>query len=361
MLREITTDEIIFRNVVSAKEGVIEYTDGKWYKPASEIKKAAENTGRSPLGTGTHEDWRDIGYVDKPKNGKPYKRGQMLRDWHFTKSLMTEEEMKTLLTGKKMDVSIGYRSDEVQMAGKHYTLPYDGVNTNISIDHFLWTQQGKCSEKDGCGLRRSDSADAIRYDAVVSLNKEDDKMDVERLLNEIRGDAEDAIKACVAKKTKVLAKEHPDWENKKVVAAAYSYCQKGKEKGKDEGKDKEKDKKTKGDSMTTDNSEVITPPDETLKPEELKAFMTEFDKMKEIVAKLTKQDNTEDDTQPPQTPPPTVATETGEAEDNKEVISSINTLKDELKDEIKKFKEFVEKSNAKRSSSFPLRGQDENE
>jgi len=359
VLREVTEDEIIFRNVVTTKEGVFTYEDGKWYKPAFEIKKTSENTDKTPLATGTHADWREIGYVVKPKNGRHYKQGKMIRDWHFNKSEMTDSEKEELLTGKKMDVSIGYKSDDVKLAGKFLTLPYDGVNTNIDVDHFLWTQKGKCSEPDGCGLRRSDSAENIRYDSIEIIDGE--TMNYEELLKEIRGDAEDAIKACVAKQSKAIAKKNPDWENKKVVKAAYSICQKN---GKDE--DKTKEKKTKGDSILstpTDNNEGSTPPtDQTNLSEEYKSLMEEVKGIKAFIDTIKPEG--EPTTPPtteatPQTPPLIETIETGGAEEINKVITSINEFKTELKEELKNIKEFVQKATTKRSSTFPLKGQEE--
>jgi hypothetical protein len=358
MLREVTTDEIIFRNVVSAKEGVMKYHDGVWYKPADEIKKAAETTEKKALMTGTHLSPREIGYVTKPKYGKPYKRGKMIRDWHFKKSQMNKEEIEQLLTGEKMDVSMGYKTDNIKMAGTFNTMQYDGINANLEVDHFLWTHEGRCSEKDGCGLRRTDSTDEFRYDALPATFEQTDEALLEQVIFEYRGDEAKAASDCVSKKVKILAKEHPDWDRKKVIAAAYKYCKKGKEK------------ETKGDSsMTTDNNEGSTPPanEDEVSQEDIKSLMSEFKEFKVTIDSLVKQISKEDKGETPpttettsQTPPPETKPETGGEEGNKEVISSINALKTEFKEDIQKIIDIVQKSTMKRSSSFPLKGQEEN-
>ena len=34
----------------------------------------------------------------------------------------------------------------------------------------------------------------------------------------------DAVQDCVSKKISIISHEHPEWEHKKVIAVAYSYC-----------------------------------------------------------------------------------------------------------------------------------------
>jgi len=168
MLKEITDDEIIFRNVVTQKESVMTYEDGNWYKPAEVIKETALATNKRPI-RDKHFSERDIGYSTQPKFSKPYKRGQMLRDWHFDKKALTDEEIKLLTTGRKMEVSTHYKSKDIKVPGTFDSQPYDGINAQMDVEYFVWTEQGRCSESDGCGLRRTDEADiktTVRFDSI---------------------------------------------------------------------------------------------------------------------------------------------------------------------------------------------------
>lgn len=241
MLREITEDEIIFRNVITQKESVMEYEDGKWYKPAEVIKETALSTDKRPI-RDKHFSERDIGYSTKPEFGKPYKRGQMLRDWHFKKDTLTKEEIEQLLTGKKMEVSTHYNSKDLKIPGRFDKQSYDGINAEMDIKYFVWTDQGRCSEKDGCGLRRTDEAEiktVVRYDSIENEcgNCGDDNMSTRTDQDEKKEPkgkpaapekkGAEALKSCVAEKIKLLRKEGKQkGDQKQIIAHALSHCRK---------------------------------------------------------------------------------------------------------------------------------------
>jgi len=327
MLREITEDKIIFRNVVSAKEGVMEYDDGKWYKPAEEIKKASLETDIVPLVTGTHQNYREIGVVTKPKYGKPYKRGKMIRDWIFDRKKMTPEEESLLLSGEKMEVSMGYSCKDIPTKGKYLDQRYDGLNTDIKIDHFLWTSFGRCSEKDGCGLRRNDSLENVRYDSL-EMKVCEDCQDMD-LFNEmvktanIRGDEKETLKDCVGRKIGIIRKEHPEWENKQVVAVAYAYCREKQKKG-----------RKRSDSMPekTEEGEGTPPPEgEGEDKVTLEAIKKDLLSIQEFVKGLkpeTQEGSGEKLEKEEQSEPEAVDFAT--KDDIQKVLETINILKEEL-------------------------------
>ena len=246
MLKEITNDEIIFRNVVTQKESVMTYEDGNWYKPAEVIKETALATDKRPI-RDKHFSERDIGYSTQPKFSKPYKRGKMLRDWHFDKKALTEEEVKQLLTGKKMDVSTHYKSKDIKVPGTFDSKPYDGINAQMDVEYFVWTDQGRCTEQDGCGLRRTDEADiktTVRYDSISNecgncgddnmstrTDQEPEKKQVPEKKDAKPSDKKapakgaEALKSCVAAKIKTIKKEGGK-DQKQIIAQAMAQCRK---------------------------------------------------------------------------------------------------------------------------------------
>jgi len=142
-------DSIVFKAVI-AREIVHPYPEGRAYKPADELEKAAWTAEGRWVTTGKHPDAQLIlrredikGRVENPrfakdlidvKTKRPMCRG-IRADLRLYKRLVPSALIDELRGGAKKDVSIGFLYDEDKTAGEWGGEPYDFVQRNIFIDH----------------------------------------------------------------------------------------------------------------------------------------------------------------------------------------------------------------------------------
>ena len=229
---EETPDAIIYRGSVITIEKPYDYSDGRLVKTAEELVKADQLSKEDPLFLyDGHDTKRIIGFALAPKDGHSFDKGQkaVIRDIFFDKESLTSEEIALLRHPDKLftngsDLSVGYRCIDDTSVNKWLDQRVDGYSRDIVFDHLVWVKGGKgrCSYEEGCGLLRGDSLtdkETFHYDSLV--------LELSTTSNEglqsINTDATDYDSKCVGRKIKIFQKEHPDWSDDKVKAAAINY------------------------------------------------------------------------------------------------------------------------------------------
>ena len=350
----------------------MKYPDGNWYKPSAVLERASNIKGRKPLYN--EHTGKDVGYVTEPAWGKGFNNGKIVRDFHYEKNKLSHEEERQLITGEKADVSMGFDALHIKTEGVFGGEKFDGIQTDLDIDHYAWTQKGRCSEADGCGLRVTDS---VRYDSVVGETDGNDCPDCyqEYLMKRDRitdSEEQKSQKNCVGAKIKVLKKEHPDWEQDKITAAAHSYCKKNSKNGKDKPKDKDKDKEKKGDSEVSDPDGTDPATPEFNAQEAIEEIKTQFtEQLAEITNKITELTTPNEPSgkggspsgEPiVQTPPPTPQDNTnGKPTVTAEVLTQVLTGLNDLSTKIGSIEETLEAQKGRPAIELPLRGSMEKE
>lgn len=118
--------------------------------PVTDGHPKEEHNGRF-LGARTNIEFIR-GFVTNPK------ADETSRSLKATINIFAEERNKWLIedimSGRKIDGSVGFYTDEVQANGSFNDQKYEGLEINIVYDHFaiLPKGHGACSIKDGCGL-----------------------------------------------------------------------------------------------------------------------------------------------------------------------------------------------------------------
>jgi len=181
---------LVFRDVVIAREMVQEYLDGRAWKPAEELEKAAPFagprwaiSGRHPE-TGLLMDLDDIhGLIDNPrfvKNLRDHGRTErqnnrgIMVDLYVFKDRVSPNILNEILRGKRLDVSIGFtyipeESPGVVEDGPLKGETYDYIQRDIFIDHLAFgIPQGRCPMP-YCGIG-ADSVPSTTENAQSILN-----------------------------------------------------------------------------------------------------------------------------------------------------------------------------------------------
>lgn len=153
------TKGVTFHDVPFTKEMVQEYSNGKHYKPAEELKKAMDSLRGKPVTAYQHPAEKvvttmeqQVGYIvfdsvkwdDKGK--RPY------GDVFIKKNEKNKQLIKDTKEKKLEDVSVGFRCAEVNSPGVFNGEPYDIRQENFFFDHLSLVQLGRASTADGVGL-----------------------------------------------------------------------------------------------------------------------------------------------------------------------------------------------------------------
>lgn len=224
MHREEDAEQIIFRRRVVQKAGILTYPEGKYFKHPHEVEKASVDA--DILEIVDEHTGNMVGYGLKPQFGEHYRKGKAVRDLHYIKELMSEEQLNQLNKREKIELSMQYDTDIVDERGQYNDKPFDGMHQNMAYEHIAWTREGRADENYGVGIRIMDSK--IR-DSVKPETADDS-----------------GITDCVKRKIAILKKEDPSLTQKQLLGKAYGIC---------------KQKQKKGDSRMNDN--IDTPPDGT--------------------------------------------------------------------------------------------------
>lgn len=209
---EETDDKLMF-DVVLAKEIVQSYRDhGRVYKPADELKKAAEVSGSVYITDGhppagivkkQAEVYGEISSdtLDFQEDGaRVTGRAEVFKDQapdSFVKQIKDED---------RDSVSIGFYTQLDRSSGEYNDQEYDAVQRDILLDHLAILKpqnEGRCSVENGCGItqnmdeiqapvadRQSVDADPDRDkkskgDYDIAVNEPEDPRDVAEDLSEL--------------------------------------------------------------------------------------------------------------------------------------------------------------------------------
>lgn len=154
---EDTPEGTIFRDVVFAKEMVQEYSEGRAYKPALEIKKSLPSYRGKPVVAYVHPPEKvvrnlkqQVGHIifESPKfdeNGKRAYGDILVYKYH--KAFIEAMKKKRI-----EDTSIGFHAMLEKSPGIFNGVPYDYVQKDHFIDHLAVVWRGRASSKDGVGI-----------------------------------------------------------------------------------------------------------------------------------------------------------------------------------------------------------------
>lgn len=161
-----TAEQVFFPSKTLFKAMTQQYEPyGRLRKTPDEVLKAKFTDKSLPL---RDEHRQKIGTVDN----FVYRNDSWEGDIIFNKKLMQQDDINQLLSGQKKDLSIGY----------HWTLKKDnndigsdGDQTDILVDHVAWTQKGRCSSEQGCGLDSLTEERKTGHDTAILMSDCDEK------------------------------------------------------------------------------------------------------------------------------------------------------------------------------------------
>ncbi len=145
-------DEYLVMSAVIARELVQEYPEGKAFKPAEELEKAAWTADGRWVATMEHPDTGLIvrrtdvkGRIEQPEFAKditcPKTKRPMIRGIRANIKWFKDRVPRNIIDDVKSralrDVSIGFTYEEDRTPGEWEGQPYDFVQRNIFIDHLV--------------------------------------------------------------------------------------------------------------------------------------------------------------------------------------------------------------------------------
>ncbi len=154
-----TNEGITFHDVVFTKEMVQQYSNGKHYKPAEELKKALDSLRGKPVTAYVHPPEKvvtsmgqQVGHIvfDTVKWDKKGKRPY--GDVFIKKNAKNKQLIEDTKQGRLEDVSVGFRCSEVKQSGTFMGEHYDIRQENFFFDHLALVMQGRAGSEDGVGL-----------------------------------------------------------------------------------------------------------------------------------------------------------------------------------------------------------------
>lgn len=141
-----------FNQITIAREMVQDYNNVKVFKPGNELEAILDH-GENRHVTDEHPD---IGYVTSRSERKGYIENLTFTDTHELKAdlIITDRTLgDTIRSGNKREVSIGFYADKDTTAGIFGDVAYTESQINLLLDHVAITKDGRCSRKDGCGIK----------------------------------------------------------------------------------------------------------------------------------------------------------------------------------------------------------------
>lgn len=149
---------------------------GRLRKTPEEVQKAKFVEKSIPL---RNEHRQKIGFVDN----FVFKNDSWEGDVIFNKRSMNKDDIHKLLTGQKKDLSIGYQYTLVK---DNNDIGSDGDQTDLLIDHVAWTQKGRCTSDQGCGLDSTTENRITGHDTAILMSDCDEKdLKIQELTAEI--------------------------------------------------------------------------------------------------------------------------------------------------------------------------------
>ncbi len=227
---------LIFKDVVLAREGVQQYSDGRAHKSADELEKYAPFAngwavvgGHPPEKLLTRVDdiageTRNSHFVKNlldPKTKRTNIRG-VRSDLVVYKSKVDAKMLDDLRSGKKNDVSIGFLFDSDRTPGTWNGEAYDYTQTNMFPNHLAYgIERGRCPSP-YCGLAadevtlvedemliiRADDGSERRYKLMEDVGVDQPRTEAERAKAHFNISDED-WEALSAKEKKEKIKELP--------------------------------------------------------------------------------------------------------------------------------------------------------
>lgn len=140
---------------VIAREGVFPYPEGKAYKSAGELRKAAWTADNAWIVADNHPDTLILmdpqqisGRVEKSR----FADNAIKANLRFLKSKNRPQFLADIKSGKLKEVSIGFFYEYDAVPGQFNGKPYDFVQRNILIDHVAaGVQMARCAPP-ACGI-----------------------------------------------------------------------------------------------------------------------------------------------------------------------------------------------------------------
>ena len=150
---------VTFHNVAFTKEMVQQYSNGKHYKPASELKKALDSLRGKPVTAYAHPREKvvtnmaqQVGYIVFDSVKWDNKQKRPYGDVFLKKEKKNEQIIKDTKARKLEEVSVGFRCEETYEPGEFKGEHYDIKQKNMFFDHLALVMQGRAGVKDGVGL-----------------------------------------------------------------------------------------------------------------------------------------------------------------------------------------------------------------
>jgi len=152
-----TDEELVVKDVILTREGILPFADGKGYRSAQELKAAAWTLEGAWIVAFDHIDtvfvtntkdirgkFENVRFCDKI-NG-------ILSDAHLLKARCEKAFIDGVKNGKYKDVSVAYFCEDVFTPGKFGDEPYDFVQQNFMFGHVAaGVPEGRCPSP-FCGM-----------------------------------------------------------------------------------------------------------------------------------------------------------------------------------------------------------------
>jgi hypothetical protein len=170
-----TDEELVVKDVILTREGILPFADGKGYRSAQELKAAAWTLEGAWIVAFDHIDTvfvtntKDI--RGKFENARFCdKINGVLSDAHLLKARCEKAFIDGVKNGKYKDVSVAYFSEDVFTPGKFGDEPYDFVQQNFMFGHVaVGVAEGRCPSP-FCGMAVDSLIDKPHADPEVTEN-----------------------------------------------------------------------------------------------------------------------------------------------------------------------------------------------
>jgi hypothetical protein len=203
-----TDEELVVKDVILTREGILPFADGKGYRSAQELKAAAWTLEGAWIVAFDHIDtvfvtntkdirgrFENVRFCDKI-NG-------ILSDAHLLKARCEKAFVDGVRSGKYKDVSVAYFSEDVFTPGKFGDEPYDFEQRNFMFGHVAaGVPEGRCPSP-FCGMSVDSllrpHKDPEETENFIHLRVDDPNDFVQESFRTINIDADKGIKAVVGK------------------------------------------------------------------------------------------------------------------------------------------------------------------